>query len=64
MPGGFLLAPQALFESVVHIASGGRFCPSKWAKVSENTVSLEPQQVLRGSISNMAKFAVFGGFGE
>ena len=64
MPGGFFLEPQALFESVVYIARRGRFLPSKWAKVSENKVSLEPQLIFRGSISNIAKFTAFGRFGE
>ena len=64
MPGGFLLEPQALFESVVYIASEGQFLSQKQAKASEKEVSLEPQQVLRGSISNITKFAAFGGFGE
>jgi len=64
MPAGFPLEPQALFESVVYIARRGRFLPQKQAKASEKEVSLEPQRVLRGSISNITKFAAFGGFGE
>ena len=64
MPGGFPLEPQALFESVVGIARRGRFSPSKQAKASEKEVSLEPQLTFRGAISNIAKFAAFGGFGE
>ena len=64
MPGGFPLEPQALFESIVGIARRGRFSPSKQAKVSENKVSLVPQQVLRGSISIIATFTAFGRFDE
>ena len=64
MPGCFLLQPQALFESIVYIARRGRFSPRKQAKASNNRVSLQPQQVLRGSISNISKSSAFGRFGE
>ena len=37
------------FETVVHNASGGQFCPGIDPKGSENRIPIEPQQLFRGS---------------
>jgi hypothetical protein len=62
--GRFSLRAASTFCKHCWSCQEGSIFPLKQVKASGNAVFLVPQQVLRGSISNITKFAAFGRFDE